>query len=225
MEHGIYRPIISCFQFGYGCPSQSLTWSIFSAPRDTTATILLFNITGEETIATGTSAFQLVCVCVQNKERLKNPELITELTIRKVNWTLLNQQDAWKSRPSGLTTSSIVVCSIVKYHWFTRRANQWLDLTAIKSSLDKMDPSTRVIDFCHSELGTCFSCEGTVFEDNYGPSNLLSLEEASKTKGLRVETYVRPPVKITLTFKKPIHLSHVEFTSPFSQFIEIYGSG
>ena len=68
-----------------------------------------------------------------------------------------------------------------------------------------MDPSTRVIDFCHSELGTSFNCEGTVFEDNYGPSNLLSLEEASKTKGLRVETYVRPPVKITLTFKKPIH--------------------
>jgi len=93
------------------------------------------------------------------------------------------------------------------------------------SSLDKMDPSTRVIDFCHSELGTSFNCEGTVFEDNYGPSNLLSLEEASKTKGLRVETYVRPPVKITLTFKKPIHLSHVEFTSPSSQFIEIYGSG
>ena len=84
-----------------------------------------------------------------------------------------------------------------------------------------MDP----IDFCHSELGTSFNCEGTVFEDNYGPSNLLSLEEASKTKGLRVETYVRPPVKITLTFKKPIHLSHVEFTSPSSQFIEIYGSG
>ena len=78
-----------------------------------------------------------------------------------------------------------------------------------------------IIDYCHKELGTTVQ-SNTVFEDNYNLENLLDV--GLKSKGFRVETFVRPPVEITLAFKSPVHLSHVEFSSPTTEFVEVLGA-
>ena len=78
-----------------------------------------------------------------------------------------------------------------------------------------------LIDFCYKELGTLVE-SSTVFEDNFALENLLDAN--LKSKGFRVETFVRPPVEITFTFKNPIHLSSIEFSSPASEFIEVWGA-
>ena len=78
-----------------------------------------------------------------------------------------------------------------------------------------------LIDFCYKEFGTLVQ-SSTVFEDNFALENLLDTN--FKSKGFRVETFVRPPVEITFTFKNPVHLSRIEFSSPASEFIEVWGA-
>ena len=78
-----------------------------------------------------------------------------------------------------------------------------------------------LIDFCHSELGTTITCD-TVSADGFEVDNLI--HPNGKLKGFRAESFVRPPLEVALTFRNPIHLSHVEFSSPVVEFAEVYGA-
>lgn len=55
----------------------------------------------------------------------------------------------------------------------------------------------------------CVTIDGKGFE------NLLSLDRKEKSKGFQVETFVRPPVRFSLTFKIPVYVTHI-LVKPYS---------
>jgi len=68
------------------------------------------------------------------------------------------------------------------------------------------------INFCLENMGTQITCD-KVYRDGYGPENLLKKQEISgfrqSNAGFLVESYIRPPVNLTLHFPCNIDIQRI----------------
>jgi len=65
-----------------------------------------------------------------------------------------------------------------------------------------------LVNFARLDLGTTVT-SSCVSDDDHPPSNLIATDQSLRSKGYRVERFIRPPVQLRLDFTVPIHLQSV----------------
>jgi len=65
-----------------------------------------------------------------------------------------------------------------------------------------------LVNFARVDLGTTVT-SSCVSDDDYPPSNLIATDQLLRSKGYRVERFIRPPVQLKLDFTVPILLQSV----------------
>ncbi|XP_065882940.1 RING finger protein 37-like [Dysidea avara] len=65
-----------------------------------------------------------------------------------------------------------------------------------------------LVNFAREDLGTTIT-SSCVYDDNYPPSNLIATDRSLRSRGYRVEHFIRPPIQLQLDFAVPIRLQSI----------------
>lgn len=77
------------------------------------------------------------------------------------------------------------------------------------TSMQATHPSLNtLINFCFEPFVSSVCCE-SVAADGYSCSNLVAGDFSMRSRGLRVEHYIRPPVTISIEFRVPVDVSYI----------------